>query len=489
MNLSVLLDGHCGQITALYQPDLSGVNVTDQIIQHCVETDDAGKTCHERVTNAIVGISNECNGRMGALEAAAHEALAMWLLISKVTCVKDGNTLCFPVFRNTVETFTVIDSGAPITDDILDSVCVPCVHKVLDTLATWGVKEFVGASSTLKIACVQRNGEYCLPKFLEASTTVDNFDSPQNRDLACHECTVLVAYRLYWQNVLFGGNETQRADLLKFLQFSGFICQQNQGQYCTVILQQIDYSGLAPACLLQIASPATAGATCPNSDCQRAFESIKSQAGCCLGTWMNYLRFVYMYYPSDYPMKMSTPSGDVVVTPDQIQDLLEDSCQVPIGPGCASRRVRLSLVINNIIQGWYLQNQAWLQDKLKELVAFVLAIDPDTVMNAVTSWDAQTNTVVYTANVVPYDEADVDQIQRAVANTLQMQDDTNSIISNIKADVPELQAADFDSAITVAASSVVECNDPTDRTCNFACGVGPSLSLVFALALLLSYFN
>jgi hypothetical protein len=360
---------------------------------------------------------------------------------------------------------------------------------VLDQLATWGLKEFVGASATLKIACVQRNGAYCLPKFLEASTTVDNFETPENRDLACHECTILVAYRLYWANVLFGGNETERAELLKYLQFSGFICQKNQGQYCTVILQQIDYSGLGPACLAQIASPATAGTTCPNSDCQRAFESIKNQAGCCLGTWMNYLRFVYMYYPADYPMKMSTPGGEIVVTPDQIQDLLEDSCQVPIGPGCASRRVRLSLVINNIIQAWYLQNQVWLQEKLQELVAYVLAIDPDTVMNPSTSWDSQTNTVVYVANVVPYDENDVDQIQRAVANSLQMRDDTNSIISNIKDNAPETQAADFDSAITVSASSVVECNDPNDQTCNFACGVGPSLSGLFALALLLAYFN
>jgi len=403
-------------------------------------------------------------------------SLNLWLTMAKVPCITDSNTLCYPVFRYHLDTFiNECDNGTTIDASVLNGVCVTCVIKVVDALATWGIPDFVSLSAQLKIACTQRNGEYCLPVFLNA-TKVNGLKDNASFDLVCDDCTRVIAYRLWLANELLGAsvNLTEKAELEEFLALSGFVCQKNNdNQYCYPLLSNYDFSGLATC-------EGAAVTGCPGSQCQTELQKFKSSVGCCFGTWFSFLDFYYTYNFTGY-----TDAFGLVATPSVLRNLVQNLCEVPIPAGCAKQKLLVAWNVTNILESWYVAHQAWFESQFHNLVAYVLSVDPNIVVNITSEYNVAQNVIVVHVQITGFNDNDVANYAVYLSDAIQVGDDSNSVIIGIKDTGTDPQTTAINNPITVSAqSTTVTCNDPC-----WGCSVTPSFSLLALLLFLLAYFH
>jgi len=479
VQLNTLLNGTCGAITALYQPNLVGVNVAGLVNAQCVVPDQNGLTCDQKVTLAIHQFSLQCSGTgMVTMDAVTRAQLNLWLTVAKVPCLTYSNTLCFPVFRTNLDAFiTALNNSVPLTPALLNTVCIPCVELVLDTLASWGIKDFVSTSSALKIACTQRNGTYCMPIFIAATQNLTNLNTTAQLDLACNDCTRLIAYRLYFANLLLGAaaNMTQRADLQTYLGLAGYICQRNEiNEYCAAKLSTYDYSGVALSCAVLPPSG------CPGSTCQTQLLAFKNATGCCFGTWFNYLKWYYTVNATAYLAQFHG------VTPSALQTFVSSVCQVSVPQSCATKKLKLDLKVYNILIDWYTTRKAWIEDRVHDVIAYILHIDAAIVVDIWSEYDNVNLAVIVHVSILGWTDADVDRYNLYIADIIQVSNDANSVIAGVKDDGNGSQTATIENPITVSAQSYPVCNT---TSCNLASTLAPSFSLFLLLALLLAYFD
>jgi len=485
IQLAELLNSSCGNVLVLYSSNTTGVNVTEVIKEQCVDVDANNHTCQQKVTLAIVKFSDKCSGPgLQNIDAAAQASLNLWLTMAKIPCIQDdAGNFCYDTFQTALGSFTSqLNSGAAVTPDLLDEICIPCVNKVVNELAVWGIKEFVALSIQLKIACTKRNNTYCMPQFL-AATHVNGTDTPAELDQVCNECTRVIAYRLWVGNPLLGaqGNLTQRAELQTFLELSGYLCQQNNQQdYCYLVLKSYNSSAIAPAC----GNLLTSQGGCPGSECQKQIQKFSNSVGCCFGTWFNLLQFSYDYNRTAYLLNF--PTG---ITPSTIHTLVEDVCQVPIPMGCAKKKLVVTWEVLNILSDWYKSHTTWFENNFKQVVAYILSIDQNIVVHISSSYDAAKGGVIVTVEISGFNDALVQQYAKYLSDALQVTDDSNSVLAGIKDPSPQgaSQQNTIADPITISAQS-------TETTCAsttcWACSLStPSFSLLALLLLLLAYLN
>jgi len=481
--LADLLNSSCGNVAVLYSNDTTGVNITQVIEDQCMKLDANGHTCEQKVTAAIIKFSDRCSGPgLINIDTAARDSLNLWLTMAKIPCLQYNGEYCYIVFQSHLTAFTAqMDSGAAVTPDLLDQICIPCVNKVVNELAIWGIKEFVALSIHLKIACTKRNNSYCMPQFI-AATQVQGVDTTAELDAVCNDCVRVIAYRLWIANLLLGSqsNLTQRAELQNFLAFSGFLCQQNgKNEYCYHLLQNYDSSAIGPACAAVLVSPSG----CPGSECQTQIKKFSSSVGCCFGTWFNFLQFEYDYNRTQY--MVDVPSG---AKPSDIRFLVEDVCKVNIPLSCANQKLVVTWAVLNILSDWYTAHKTWFEDNFRQVVAYILSVDANIVVDITSTYDASKGGVIVSVAITGFNNAIVNHYAQYLKDHLQIVDDANSVLAGIKDQTPQgaSQQNTIADPITVSALSVTTaCADATCWACSLST---PSFSLL-ALLLLLAYFN
>jgi len=486
VQLASVLNSSCGEVALLYSANITGVNVSQIVHDQCVVVDSNNRTCQDKVTAAIVKFSEYCSGPgLNNIDPAQAALLNLWLTMAKIPCIQNNGQYCYPIFQANLAAFSSqLDAGADLTPELLDQVCIPCVNKVVNELAIWGIKDFVALSVQLKIACTKRSGQYCMPTFINATKIGPGDLDTQKLNLVCHECTRVIAYRLWIVNLLLGseGNQTQREELQTFLALAGFICQKNnKGDYCYNLATTYDTSPMGDACSLQLIS--TTG--CPGSNCQKEIQKFSKTLGCCFGTWFSWLDFAYLYNRTAYE------EGFGQVSPTQLRGIVTGICLVDIPMGCAKQKLIVTWTVSNILADWYNNqaNQAWFVNNFKQVIAYILSADPDTVVNVKTSYDANTGGVVVSVEITGFSDVDVNNYKQYLSDALQITDDSNSVLAGLKDQTPQgaSQQNSISDPIVVSAQSVdVACVDTTCWACSLAT---PSFSLLALIALLLTYFN
>jgi len=247
---------------------------------------------------------------------------------------------------------------------------------VMRALLFFAPRDVLQMAAYLDLICLQVANEFCYTKFVDALVVMaEQGDFTDARaQIWCHPCVEAFAYRYVATiQALVGVDAPTIAEELMFLGFRKFMCVKNRNGYCFPQIQaaQPSFATLGTRC----GAHAYLNDTCP-ADCKETITGIKTNLGCCFGTWFNFVRF---QFATNITFRQTLQP----LTPAMISDFTSSQCGVTVPSGCATEKLLVKLYLAGLNAMWVEQHQPEIKRAVINYIVFLLAVDNSSIFDLV----------------------------------------------------------------------------------------------------------